>query len=108
MPDAGTNRRGSLWLRHGEEIIAILLQGIRPYKIAETFGVQQPTLLVAINRYYTKLGIPADDAHDRNVLFVLRKQPLRKEIEELKLRLREECCPYPDLHCPHQGRKRAS
>jgi len=104
----GTNRQGGLWRKHGDEIIALLLQGVRPYKIAQSLGVNQETVIMAVSRYYTKLGIPAGDAYDRNVLFVLREQPLRKEIEELKLRLREECCPYPDLHCPHQGRKRAS
>ena len=100
------SRSDSMCFKHGEEIIAMLREGFRPFKIAESLGAKQEAVFMAINRYYAKLGIPADDSYDRNVLFVLREQPLRKEIEDLRKQLAEERCPFPDLHCPHQGRHR--
>jgi hypothetical protein len=99
-------RQNGLWAKHGEEIIAMLREAIRPGEIARSIDEAKGTVETAISRYYNSIGIPDDRKYDRHTLFALRQEPLQQEIEKLKAQLTQERCPFPDLRCPHLGRRR--
>ena len=102
----GKPLQNSLWFKHGEEIIAMLREGVEMCRISADLNVAYATLRMAVTRHFDRIGIPTDGRHDRRVLFALQGAPLQQEIERLRGQLAEDRCPFPDLHCPHLGRHR--
>ncbi len=92
-------RKDSLWSNHGEEILAMLREGVRIVTIAKRLQLQKATTQIAVERYFDAIGIADGSIHNRHVLFVLHDNPLRNENQVLRSQVESELCPFPDLPC---------
>ena len=95
-------RKNSLWGKHSQEIIGMLLEGVRVREIAKRLGLRNLSTRMAIERYYDKIGVPSSETHNRHVMFVLHENPLRDEIRALRSKVETELCLFPDLPCIKQ------